>query len=356
MLFNKNNNGTQEIAGIATWTANHRYEHIYPALLLAKRKVLKIIDKATYQTALTHYQSDDFQADDPTDEQKRLDNLVYWFRYVLLNFAYSKNLSKDTVLWDNSGINVAWTDNFRPAQQDTLANLGESLDRDGYEFLDLLIEFLNENIDIFTDFKQSVENRKLKQLFVNDAEDFSFYFNIKGSVSYFFEILDVIRRVQRTHIFSALGSLYYNLVQDYQEKRLELEDVTDEVETFAELPATPADGDIVLVASEKTYYKFINPGWIQYAYDSRLLLDMIKPALIDYTIYTKFVSDISNLKGNAKQLEQLQANADFLKSKAQASTAHIIDYLKTLMPVDVDAVVETETAGYSYSNNSFMMQ
>ena len=195
MIFNKNNNGTEEIALIATWTANHEYQHISKALILAKRKVLKIIDKKTYDTALTHYLSNDYKVENPDADQKRLDTLVFWFQTVFVNFAYEKNLAKDSVLWNNSGITVAWSDQLRPAQQTTLDNVSDSLNKDAYEFLDLLIEFLNENADTFTDFQDSIENRKIKQLFINNAEDFSYYFNINGSVSYFFEILDVIRRV-----------------------------------------------------------------------------------------------------------------------------------------------------------------
>ena len=163
MIFNKNDNGTQEIANIATWTADHDYQHISKALILAKRKVLKIIDKKTYQLALDHYVSDDYNTEEPTKELLLLDKLVNWFQIVFVNFAYEINIAKDTVIWDNSGINVTWSEQFRPAQQTSLDKISSSLNKDAYEFLDLLIEFLNENQETFTDFHKSIENLKLKE-------------------------------------------------------------------------------------------------------------------------------------------------------------------------------------------------
>ncbi len=76
MIFNKDNNGTSEIANIATWTADHNYQHIAQALKLAKHKLLKIIDKKTYAAALEHYKSENFQKASPTEAEARLDSLV----------------------------------------------------------------------------------------------------------------------------------------------------------------------------------------------------------------------------------------------------------------------------------------
>ncbi len=347
MIFNKDNDGSNEIAEIATWTADHDYRHISKALLLAKRKVLKIIDKETYKLALSHYQSENYKATEPSEEHKLLDSLVFWFQTVYVNFAYEKNIAKDSVLWNNSGISVAWSVELRPAQQAALDNVSDSLKKDAYEFLDLLIDFLNENSETFTGFKSSVENKKIKQLFINNAEEFCFYFNINGSVSYFFEILDVIRRVQRTTIFNTLGSEYYNKVKDYQEKRLELEKITDTVLDFENLPQTPEENTICLVKNTSFYYKYTESEWIEYAYNACDLLELIKPALVDYTMYNKFYSDISNLKADKKQIEIIRANADFLKKKADGSLSSIVNYIESLNvteEVSVDEISDEETS------------
>jgi len=357
MLFNKNGNGTQEISSIATWTTDHDYEHIYRALLLAKRKVLKIIDKATYQLALDHYNSDDYQVESPTARQSLLDSLVLSFQTVFVNFAYQKNMQKDQVLWGNSGINIAWTEEHRPAQKETLDELSKSLEQDAYEFLDLLIELLNDNPKTFTDFHKSVENLDLKKLFINDAEEFNYYFDIRNSVAYFFEIADTINRVQRTHIYSALSREYYNKVTDYQVKRLELEQITNSVDIIDNLPPTVSEKTIYLVEDIQEFYKYDGKQWKYYAYNAVELLKLVKPATVDYTMFTKFVADISNLhQTDKKQIETIRANRDFLLQKAEVSSSHIVQFIADLQPETeiTDDTIE-QTLGYRKTYNSFMI-
>jgi len=355
MIFNKSDNGTNEIADIATWTASHDYTHISKALILAKRKVLKIIDKKTYQLALTHYLSDNYKKESPTKKQTLLDQLVNWFQIVFVNFAYEKNLAKDTVIWDNAGINVTWSEQFRPAQQTALDSISDSLNKDAYEFLDLLIEFLNDNPNTFTDFHKSIENLKLKELFINDAEDFSHYFNIYGSVSYFFSIIPTIRRVQRSEIFNALQSDYYNKVLDYQSKRLELENVTDSVDIIDNLPPAVSNGTIYLVENIETFYKFKKQEWFEYAYDARRLLQKIKPALVDFVMYNKYFSDVANLKATAKQIEIVRANANILKEKADTSLSHIIQFIGNIKVKKVDSENTPGYTSFNSTKNSFML-
>jgi len=325
LIFNKNSNGTIEVAEIATWTSNHNYQHIEKALILAKRKVVKIVGKEIYQTALDHYLSDNYQLEitepeepelpeEPQPDFAKLDKLVFWFQTVLVNFAYSKNLYKDTVIWDNSGINVTWSENFRPAQEHTLQNLSESFEQDGYEFLDLLIEFLDDNADDFSEYQISVEAYKLKELFISSADDFNFFFNIKNSVSYFFEIVDVIRRVQYTTIKNALKSANYY-------------DTLIQFITTGEVPEeTP-------LTSEQCLH----------------LIDLIRPVLVDLTIYSKFLSDISNLKVSGKQTDILKENIEYLRKNADAGLAQISKYIESLNPL------LEQTEKYISTNNSFVM-
>ena len=353
MIFDKNDNGTQEVSLIATWTSDHDYLHISKALLLSKRKVLKITGKEIYNVALTHYLSDDYQHENPTEEQKKLDQLVFWFQTVFLNFAYSKNMYKDTVLWNNSGINVVWSDEMRPATQETLNNLSESFDRDGYEFLDLLLEFLADND--FSEFDDSVELKRLNELFIKDAEEFSYYFNINNSVSYFFEIADVIRKMQRTHIANATSFLYPEL-KVYQQNRIDIDESTIIVETIEDLPAGESENTIVLVSSENVFY-IQKTEWEKLCYDVRSLMELVKPAVVDLTIHSKFLSDISNLKTTKKQLEILRENINHLKESADTQISQIVFYVQELQEAqeDMQAIeIVSPVLGYE-SKNTFVM-
>lgn len=359
MLFNKNDNGTAEVALYATWTSDHTYQHISKALELSKRKVLNIIDKETYEVAKAHYLSDDYEKPSPTPTEALLDELVHKLQAILVNFAYCKNINKDTVIWDNSGIKVQWDNDFRPAQQPTLDNLADSLEKDGYEFLDLLIAFLNENKETFTEFHESIESRQLRSLFINNAAEFSYYFNINNSDSYFFDILDVIRRSQRGLIRRELGQTLYDQCINYQLKRLQIE-AADSSEIYADTyegldDIIPSTGQVVEVRDEKIYYQWDGSKWREYAHNISEILALVKPILVDLTMHMKFYSDINNLRNrDPKQLEILRGNAETLRQAYENGLKELGEYIAGLNGTEEEEP-ETDVPDCYSTNNSFMM-
>jgi len=355
MIFNKDGNGTVEINAIATWTANHDYRHISKALELAKRKLLFIIGKETYTLALTHYLSDDYLLEAPTEEQKKLDILVSLMQTVLVNFAYSKEVHKGSVMWDNSGIKVNWDDKFRPAQDNTLDKLTDSLNNDAYEFLDLLIVFLKEDETLFVNFKNFYESKMISGLFINDAEDFNFYHYINSSVAYFFELQSILYRVQTSHVKTSVTQKYYDRFVDYQKKRKELE-ATTFVESLDMLPTDATERDICHVLDTEEYFQFTSGVWVLYAYHPVLFENNVKTALVNYTIYYKELENISRMQGRPDQMELLRANLDHYKNIAETALAKITTTIEEV-EADLEEVIETneeeETEFYTVTNNSF---
>ena len=354
--FNKSDNGTVEVSRLATWTAGKEYWQIHQALLLAKRKILKIIDPKTYKIATDHYFSDNYKyvvpdpapVEPPTPEELAayalLDQLVEKIQVVLVNFAFAKNINKDTVIWDNTGIKVVWNNDMRPAQKETLEEIEDDLEAHAYEFLDLLIEFLNQNRETFTDFQASLENLKLRELFINDATDFSYYYNIEESTCYFFEILDSLRRVQRDNIYAALTPQYYFRILDYQKKRLTVEAVTTIVATFEELLAieNPTANQVALVTDEKKYYIYTE-GWIIYCYDVTELLAYVKPALVYLSIYNKIMSETKEYKRyTPKALDMLKDNAAHLRTSGEAELSKIVKYVESQTKTFVDPTTQVD--------------
>lgn len=351
MIFNKNNNGQSEIAPLATWTAMHEYWHIVQALELAKRKIIKIIGLPTYAQAEAHYWSTNYQYvqmpgdPDHTPEQlqeyQNLDQLVHHMQVILVNFAYAKNINKDTVIWDNTGIGVRWSDTQRPAQPEMLDKLQTDLNKHAYEFLDVLIEFLNQNTTLFSPYAQSVENLKLQETFINSAAEYSYYYNTNESPSKFFEALHIIRQNQRDKIYGALQAQIYYRVVDYQRKRLELEAVTQTVQTADQLPVSADPGTIILVETEKIYYKFTTV-WDVYAYDVRDLLTYIKPALVYFTVYTQALSEINETETQAKIQQQKEFSA-YYKSLAESELAALVKHIEQQTQSFTDPVTQTDT-------------
>ena len=320
MIFNKSNAGADEVKKYATWTsANRQYEHIVQALELTKRKVLKLIGKPIYDVALTHYLSAAYETT-TTPEIIKLNKLVHLLQNIFVNFAYAKNIDKDTFVWDGSGVNVTWSENFRPAQEQTLEKLEDSLNDDAYEMLDMLIEYLNEDATLFAAYKSSVQALKLKELFVSNAEEFNYYFNIRNSVCFFYQVIDFVRRVQNNQIKNALTLEYYNELYAYNLDN-----------AFALTKLT------VLQCTD--------------------LLAIIKPCIVDYTMYNKFLADKNNLKPTSKQVDVMYENAKFHLDNAETELSQIAKYIEkikiALAAAEVPPVIKVPVEKHFYTNNSF---
>lgn len=353
LLFDKNDTGTDEVAKYAGWTSSHNYLQIKEDLLLAQKWISKIIDKTTYQTALNHYLSADY--DNPTTEDHtRLNKLVEYIQRPMVRYAYSQNIVESTIIQDNSGIKVTWSEKFRPAQQQTLDNLQSSHEQKAYDFLDILIEFLNENNQIFTDFHNSIENLNIKTLFINDFKDFCKYVNIR-TTAYFYEIIDIINRVQNQEIKAALGP-WYTKTQNYQQKRLKLEAVTQSVTDITDLDnLTPAENDIVLVNSVGIYYIYITE-WTEYATDCREILKLIKPTLVDLTMHYRLLSNLTNYSVHEPRIKVIRASAALFYDHGTTGLSKIQDYISSLAILEEpEPQTETTTGDLSFTSNSLML-
>ncbi len=344
MIFNKNNEGDNEIASKATWTANHNYQHIKQALLLSKKKVLSIVDENTYILALNHYNSDNYM------NEKTLDTVVSLLQSIMVNFAYYFNIQKDTVLWTNSGINVTWSDELRPATKETLNDLSASLYDDAYNFLDLLINHLNKHPNAFLDYHKSIDALKLKELLVNNTAEFSQYHNINNSDSYFFEIISTIRLQQKTIIANALKNGYLQKLTDYRLKEFELRKVIKQVANFDNLPPIAIEGELWLVTNLNEFYKYNKYKWNYYAFDGSFLLSLIQPALIYLTVYHLTYSEIPSFSKIQARQNEIEQKANFYKQKADVFLTDCIKYIEEKAQ---DDIIEY-TSDYQ-SNNTFVI-
>lgn len=355
MLFNKNGNGTLEVQEIATWTANHDYLHISKALQLAELKFVQILGKEIYNVASEHYKSGDYKVEAQTNEALiKKDNLVELIQTILVNFAYSMNMHKDTVLWDNSGIKVNWNDEFRPAQDATLDKLKTSLVDDAYQFLNALIYFLDENKADFPKFQTSLEAKDLKNLFVNESGEFNYYHDINYNTAYFYELLPIVRRVQKNEIKNALGA-YYDKTLFYQHNTPELEAVTETCEIVDYLPANPTTGDLCFVEQLREYWKFDGVEWKFYAFKADELLELVKPAIVYKTMASRKLADMNLVQGRPDQVDLLRASINSFNLLADNHLNKISKYISDLNLLTVVTELVDVTPHIIKTRNSFVI-
>lgn len=192
--------------------AKNDFDLLKPFLKRAKRYLLRIIGTATYNAALAHYISQDYknvndvgyvQAD---AAKQRLDQLVDRIQDALVYYAYFLFSPEANVILTDSGYQVKWTEHNRPAQEWQLNKVVDSILTTAHENIDNLLDYLDENVDNFSFWDSSEEVQENKSLFINNAREFSGYFDIKDSRRIWIQLKSIQERMERVHILPAINS------------------------------------------------------------------------------------------------------------------------------------------------------
>lgn len=213
MIIKTTNEVQQHITAIA---ADNDFSQLKPHLKRAKRYVISFIGKECYDAALEHYNSDDYRnvneenyspavADDTEGSTRLLDELVDKIQDCLIYYAHNTYTPEANVIMTDSGFRVPWSETVRPAQQWQIEKVEKSFVETAFEFLDVLIDFLDENIEVFDFWGGTTEMDKSKEMFINSASEFSEYYDIRKSGRLFILLKPLIKEMERIHITPAIG-------------------------------------------------------------------------------------------------------------------------------------------------------
>jgi hypothetical protein len=133
---------------------------------------------------------------------------------VTANFAMALYLPFGQVNISDSGFHVVHDSTQQIASQSRTDDLLESFLQAGYEAVDELLKFLEENKDDYEAWKTSSAFTMNRQFFVLGTEDFQQYYDIGGSRRVFVALWPIIRRVEEYYIKPILGATTY---EDYKE-------------------------------------------------------------------------------------------------------------------------------------------
>jgi hypothetical protein len=124
---------------------------------------------------------------------------------AIANFGYFIYLPFSSVMMDSSGISVVNSDQRKTAEWWQLKDIRRELLRSGHEAMDLLLEVLEQNPLIFTDWteKFGTENR---ELLVYNTEIFNKYYHIFGSRQTFLALQPSILQVEDQYLHTMLSS------------------------------------------------------------------------------------------------------------------------------------------------------
>ena len=240
---------TDEIRQHIAVIADNEFDILKPFLKRAKRYLITIVGVQTYDAAHAHYVStdyrnvnnDDYEAVDA--EKGRLDVLVDRVQDALVYYAHHLYSPEANVIMTDSGFRVPWSDNVRPAQEWQVNKVEASMLETAHAFVDELLLYLDEEVEHFDFWDSSDEIQENRERFINSADDFSDYFDIRNSRRIFLMFKPIISEIERKRILPIIGEARYTEIHDQIK-----------------------DGDVQA--------------------DNQLILDHINPALAFFVVYT----------------------------------------------------------------------
>lgn len=118
-----------------------------------------------------------------------------YLRAALANFGMFLYLPYMQVQMDSSGINVAQNQDRKTAEWWQINDIRRDYLRAGHEAMDLLMEVLEKNAELFPDY-QSNYRTTYKELLVKNADEFTRYYNIFSSRQTFLALVPAMRMVE----------------------------------------------------------------------------------------------------------------------------------------------------------------
>ena len=123
----------------------------------------------------------------------------------LANLTYLLYIPIGKIQISDSGVHVIETDHKKISSQYRIEDIKKSFKEAGYEGIDVLLEFLEDNASTYSKWKSSGAYTVFKKFFINTAADFSDYFNINSSRLTFLSMKATMKKVEEFEIRPAIS-------------------------------------------------------------------------------------------------------------------------------------------------------
>ena len=186
-----------------------RFENVAMHIEQVERKYIKpLLGKELYEQLQNAYEAN-------STEPKHL-ALLKMCRYPIAELSFLKAVPKSNVQISDAGIRVAnGEDKFRPASRWQVEDLKNSSLHAGFEYLEALLEFLEEHQEDYTTWNFADQH----QYFLNTAKQFSQYCDIQESRLIYIRMRAEMIRVERivsTRIGMEQFEDFKRIIQDPQ--------------------------------------------------------------------------------------------------------------------------------------------
>ncbi len=221
MIFDKNSKGSAELKELIGFIYKSiNFSNLKSYIGFAVRDIKKVIGQEVFITAENHYKSDNYLLAEPDTDHPEygiLDELVSKIQYPVAVHAYRKYVPSSDLTHSDKGRQIFVSEQEKPAFEWQIEKDNENLLALAHEATDVLLEFLDANIDavfsgtgnLVIPWRTSDAFKATRKLLIPDVSEFEKVFMIGSSRLTFISLVPFIRRVQENEIQPSIGQSRY---------------------------------------------------------------------------------------------------------------------------------------------------
>ncbi|QCR23075.1 DUF6712 family protein [Pontibacter sp. SGAir0037] len=205
-------------------------------LLVEDEQIKKLLGYAFYEELLQKYEEGTL-----SDLQ---DKLLKKLQNAIANLAAAEFLPMANVQIDDRGAHVFSTDTEKPAFQWQIKMIQRQLQRKGFNAMERVLEFLEENIDNedFSAWAESEVSTVYRQYLINRTTEFNEHYSIGNSRLTFLYLLPFLKKMERFSLEPVLGTALFEELQE----QIKDKDLTPDNTRLLELFVQPALAHLVV--------------------------------------------------------------------------------------------------------------
>jgi len=140
---------------------------------------------------------------------------VLWYcQRIICNYSFLDYIPEGQLHISENGIRIGSTENLKQAFDWQIRQLGEKYHSTAVRNLESLLEYLNENIDVFSDWTSSPAYVANKKYFINSATEFNDFSVTKLNHTSFLDLIPLISYVGDFYLRSILGDEFFEELQE----------------------------------------------------------------------------------------------------------------------------------------------
>lgn len=170
----------------------------------AEREVIRVLGQQIYSDLLAAYTANTMTADQTA--------LLPFVQKPLANLALHNYVQQSGVIISSSGITLA-TDRDKQAYQWQQIKLEQSIINTGYYALDTLIGYMFANEAKFPTWKETSEYYTSRNFFINTAQEFQKWVNIRSNYRTLVALRPFMRNVEYTYLKNVLGEALFGEIK-----------------------------------------------------------------------------------------------------------------------------------------------